>query len=186
MNKPYKYSHSASWFLIFHHNSTGGYFDETNWLWFNTEHRYSALGTLEKYRINGKLEFLLEYPQFEGFNRFKQTSNQKVSKTIEGYKPIHLSWTTNSFGGLALSDYKGAFIDGSPGNLNGWFYAIAARNSWNGNIPGPYEKDQGFYQTTEVNLWIRVPLLCTNILYKRYNNHLISISLLIIGLLYKN
>ena len=178
----YKYAHRANWFLIFHHSSKNSeYFDETNWLMFNSENRYSALGTLEKYKISGKFEFLLEYPQLEGYNRFKQTSNPTVSDKIEGYQPIHLSWTSYSFGGLALSSNTGfTFIDGSPGT-DGWFYAIASKVPWVGDyIPGAFDKGYDGCNTTEVNLFVRVPIVCSAISYRKNYILCVSLSLLII------
>ena len=125
---------------------------------------------------------MLEYPQLESFNRFKQTSNPTISSTCEGYTHIHISWTDNDFGGLALSENSGmTFIDGSPGNGNGWHYSIGLKKAWYTWIPGPYNEFQSNYEIIEVNLWVRVPILCTKVLYKRYNNHMISVYLLIIA-----
>ena len=158
VNSLYKYAYHANWFLIFHHNSDGGYFSNGELLMYYSDDKYSALGSLEKYRRNGFFEFLLEYPELEGYNRFVQTSNPTQTRKISGYQKRHLSWEVNNFGGLALSSDTGStFIDGSPGNGNGWHYAIGSYSKWGfGHIPGPYGSDSSYVDLKEVNLWIRI------------------------------
>ena len=171
----YKSAYHANWFLIFHHNSNGGYFSSNELLMYYSEHKYSALETLEKYRINGYFEFLLEYPQLDGYNRFIQKSNPTKTASIEGYRKKHLSWELHDFGGLALSsDPSCTYIDGSPGNGNDWFYSIGLYNKWDyGDIPGPYNKGEGDYYLHEVNLWIRIYNL--NSCKPNHRNHINSL-----------
>ena len=154
----YKHAYHANWFLIFHHNSAGGYFSNNELLMYYSDHKYSALGSLEKYRINGFFEFLLEYPELDGYSRFIQISNPTQTKSIEGYKKKHLSWETRGFGGLALSsDTSYTYIDGTPGNAINWHYAIGSYTKWtDGYIPGPFYVGEGKIDLQEVNLWIRI------------------------------
>ena len=171
-----KNAHRASWFLIFHHNSAGGYFSTSEQLSTCSTHKYSALGILEKFRINGEFEFLLEYPQIEGFNRFKQTSNPTKSSKVTGFVKKHLSWESCSFAGLALSSSSSTFIDGSP-NADTWYYAIALYSKWGGgDIPGPFSEG---VTITEVNLWVRVLLTITSLSLKKrsFNSYLMILLL---------
>lgn len=158
----YKHAHGANWFLIFHHNLLGKYFASSEYLFANSEHKYSALGMLEKFRINGEFEFLLEYPQTTGYNRFKQTSNPATTNDrVDNYVKKHISWDYHGFAGLALSSSSSTFIDGSPG-ITSWFYAIGQNSAWCcGNIPGPFYQEEESILIDEVNLWVRMPYLRT-------------------------
>ena len=174
----YKREHDADWFLVFHHNSAGGYFSPSDELFSSTEHKYSRLGKLEKYRIHGEFEFLLEYPELKGYNRFKQTSNPTKFSTVSDFSIVNLSWKKYGFAGLAISTSKDwTFIDGSP-NDNDWFYAIASRKKWiHGDIPGPVYSDEGNPPIHEVNLWVRVPSFFSPMSCKKSNLHVSLFSL---------
>ena len=136
-------SDGSVWARIFHHLPESG----TNLFAANENTnvrepgKFSLLYLLssDTFKQNNNYEFLLEYPQnLPGqYNRWKQTSNPTTSSTVSGYSPIHIDWTSNSWGGLMLSSTTGGntFIKGST--TSSWFYAIGCRNSRNGSIPGP-------------------------------------------------
>ena len=150
-----KFAFNAEWVLIFFHNSTGGvYFsDFEEALEANSAQKYSILGEIsDKDRINGFYEFLLEYPELTGYNRWRQrrSPTHEVDSTwpSKGYTPINISWTDQAFGGLVRSSSStNCFVEGSVGHVN-WYYTIGAyiENGYMPNcdskkdcIPGPGE-----------------------------------------------
>ena len=117
---------------------------------------YSLLYLLNSDKLknsDGKYEFLLEYPDDDPghYNRWKQSSNPCTSTTVSGYEAIHIDWTSNSRGGMLLnSGSETTFLKGST--TSAWFYAIGARTSWSGGIPG-YSASKS---CTNVNLYVRI------------------------------
>ena len=101
-----------------------------------------------------KYEFLLEYPEISGFNRWKQTSNPLKSKTVSGfeYNPSEIAWS-NLFDGLAKYS-SSAFLAGCP-NEGWWHFAIGAYSNFTAadTFPGPV---LGSFYVKEVRLWIRI------------------------------
>ena len=103
----------AKWLKIFYHNSKNcEYFkdeEEAKYL-VSDENRFSILKLIpyvNRYEKN-KYEFLLEYPEKGGFNRWKQTSNPIITTDVEGleYNASDVKWPIG-FDGLAK--FKGTY-----------------------------------------------------------------------------
>ena len=165
----FKYKFSAAWQLIFFHNSTTGlFFDETKIQSIDDDHRYSIMGSInEKYKRNGYFEYLIEYPEVPGYNRWKQQksiADTEVSDnaTDIGFKPIHIDFHNREtpFEGLSKSNTRYTIYDGSPAkgaSNSGFWFSIGATGKYNqkNQFPGPY------YGTVEDGvtlcyLWIKV------------------------------
>ena len=164
----YKEASNRRWILVFYHNFSSDkdlFKNKTEALLTNQENKFSILGKIKpSFRINGRYEFLLEYPGIEGyFNHWSQTKNPVNAKPNEenGYKPINVSWEGLSWHGLSLSSSEGTLIDGSPYS-GGWFYSIGLMKNWFNMIPSFVdfpslpEKEKEKYRTTQVKLWIRI------------------------------
>lgn len=155
---PVKEFDGAIWLRVFHHNNLNG-----TVLWdslsqvsidggYDELHKQTLLYTLNNYKNkSGSFEFLLEYSDNAGYNRWIQTSNPvTTSEKVTGYKAIHIDWNQNEWNGLAKSNSGSTLIDGSIGSSK-WYYAIGAiKNSENGiysnnSIFGGY-----------VDLWVRI------------------------------
>ena len=161
-----KVQDGAVWKKVFYHNSrngtvlwTGG---DAEALSSNTADKYSILGQLEDYRnSSGQLEFLLEYPEMTGYNRWLQTSNPATSSPhiVTGYTPVGTpTWTTQSWAGLARTmNSANSFIDGNTalgtGTTN-WYYSLGCRISWPTTAPYGIPGPNGTVQ--EVELWVRI------------------------------
>lgn len=154
---PVKEFEGAIWLRVFHHNNLNG-----TVLWdaaaqvldkeVDELHKQSILYNLDNYKnINGNFEFLLEYSNIEGYNRWTQTSNPvKTKESVLGYSAISISWNQNNWKGLAKSDSIYTAIDGSVGSSK-WYYAIGAIK----------EVDSGIYANDKitgeiVDLWVRI------------------------------
>ena len=164
--------------LVFYHNATGGHLfsNESEAIHTDSFQKYSVLDKINTdFLINGKYEFLLEYPGINGYNRWRQSLNplhdiEQNGCQAKGYEPIQVQWTVKSFGGLVRSSQvANNLIDGSAGVLDHWWYSIGnyVGNSWSyANCPpnggcfgGPGEK--AYIQ----HLWIRINEKSTNICY---------------------
>ena len=168
---PIKSFGGARWARIFYHNNRNGSVLFTSLAECKntqTTDKYSRLGILDSgdtYKINGKYEFLLQYPiDYPGlYNRWRQTNapqNEFVARSetggqVTGYEAVHIDWTDNYWGGLERSDtsatsYSPTWLDGSVGR-DSWFYAIGSSSAYGHGIPS--------YDSTAsvVELWIRIP-----------------------------
>ncbi|MNS98863.1 hypothetical protein D3C72_1332440 [compost metagenome] len=146
----------AQWKQVFYHNiSKSGnlYFNTSNQLDNNQQFRYSKLGELENYRgSDGKFEFLLEIPDYDGYNRWKQTSNPVTTlESITGYSPINISFSANGWNGLAKSNSGACLIDGNV-NSGNWFYGISQYAVWYGGIPA----NLSGVGVNSLKLWVRI------------------------------
>ena len=153
-----KSAYSANWTRIFYHNNKAGTVifgsDKKELYRCNTADKKSDLWALERFRDkDGNFELLLEYEGIDGYNRWKQTSNFVETTAITGYTAVACSWTSNGWGGLALSQDGGStWIDGSPNSgASSWWYAIGCKTGYNGGIPGP----NGTIATAGVSIWVR-------------------------------
>ena len=164
--KFYKLERNAIWLLLFHHDVTIGDFfyshEEGKRCLNYTGGKYSILYTLNKeYRINGKFEFLLEYPEINKSNQWRQSNNPLhqpliYNKNVTGYTPIDIQMTDNAWCGL----YYHASSALLAGSYDGrWHYAIGATNKeFFPCFPGPGTSSK------IVSLWVRVrgePNKCT-------------------------
>lgn len=150
---PVKEFDDATWLRVFHHNNLGG-----KELWdaisqaensYDVLHRQSILSYLDNYKGKDGFEFLLEYSDLNGYNRWIQSTNPLKSADVRGYEVVSITWNASNWRGLAKSTSGKALLDGSPGN--NWFYAIGATTNFNGGIPGP-----GQAVTGSVDLWVRI------------------------------
>ena len=145
--------------LLLHHNCTGSVFfkDKNEAKKSFNESKYSVLYLLSYFRSLTDFEFLLEYPDINKVNHWKQRDNPLfVSKAgatkASGYEPINIQMEDNNWGGLLLSTRSETLIDGSIGS-GYWFYAIGQVNDQYGTSPGYLAGSTG--STTVVNLWIK-------------------------------
>ena len=185
MNYHFKSQHNSTWILVFSHDAL-----KPN-PWFNSETvllsdfpqngQYSLLSNLESFRYHGYFEFLLEYPEITGFNRWTQSSNPVLSSNVIDYHPVgKLSWDEFSWGGLALSSNPPfSLIDGTPSD-NSWFYAIGQFKSWEiGILAGPTQSAQ----ISKVKLWCRIEPFSNE---HRHQWHLLKSSFLFLFLFLQN
>ena len=154
-----KKQYGAAWVLVFlHDSSTGLYYSNTEVLSTSSQYKYSILNYLEDFKYQGVWEFLLEYPELQGYNRWNQSSNPTKSTSVTDYNPIHITWDINDWNGLALSSTSNTFIDGSP-TSNSFFYSIGLYRQWRESIPGPYNITDDEYEAIhKVLLWARISL----------------------------
>jgi len=161
----YKKELGVDWVLLLKHDSTGGVMfsslDEAKFC--DLPKKYSIIGCISNFsRINGKFEFLLEYPGISGYNRWKQTNfplwEPDNNTAAIGFEAISLTWTDNNFGGLFRSTLTETLFDGSIGN-GYWYYAVGVVTNWWSSsfcsppgdcFPGPITTTQS------VELWMRV------------------------------
>lgn len=138
---PVKKAYGCTWIRVFHHNSSGGlksnmFTNETEAAKVDLPNKQSVLGYLDTITIKSpatKYEFLLEYPEVSGYNRWYQSANPWTTtiangtgnETAPGYRAIQISWNTNYWGGLTKSTSSATAINGSVGSSN-WFFAIGA------------------------------------------------------------
>ena len=140
-----------------------------------TADKYSRLNLLtgNTYKIDGKYEFMLCYPNESGttYNRWKQTNapqDEFVTQTstgdgaATGYEAVHIDWNTNYWGGLTRQNSDAStvptntYLSGSVGHAN-WYYAIASFGVYNRGIPAANALVESTYGGVE--LWIRVGTL---------------------------
>ena len=142
-----KEAYGAKWLKIFYHNSGNeSFFDKSNVKYkIDDPNRYSLLKLIPFIRrYDEKYEFMIEYPELKGFNRWSQTKNplevrSPISNKDLGYHPIQITWKGDTFSGLALSNIPNwTFLDGSA-NRTCWHFAIGAHYSYmEANLfPGP-------------------------------------------------
>ena len=152
------------WALIFHHNSTHGYFTKNNVLNHYSTHLFSVLSKIDdSFKVDGNFEFLLKYPELSDYAQWTQTENPIYAQpnTSNGYKPKHYDWNYEfTLSGLSLSSSTHcSLLDGSP-FLDSWFFGIGAYGNClveggDGAIPGPGWTFNGKYLHV-VNLYIKV------------------------------
>ena len=148
---------SNYWFLIFHHDITKGNFKDENEAKFCPRHsgKFSVLSRLDELmKYDEYFEFLLTYPQFDGYIHWRQKENP--TKT---YGPIECdfiddTWKSEfTFKGLSLSDFGSSFLEGQYDSKNLWFYAIGQYGG--SRIAGPWWSIND-KNITEVNLYLKV------------------------------
>lgn len=156
-----KIKNSKAWLKIFRHKLDSvnpQYFDTRDPEYNLEKNTFSILKLISnRFRIDGKFEFLLEYSNLNGYNQWKQTLNpleeiEELGKSVLGYEDVSISWNQNSWGGLVRSTSTVTLLDGSVGE-GSYFYAIGLKDVWSnyGSIP-----TYGSTNTDEVNLWVRV------------------------------
>ena len=157
-----KYQYECTWLKIFYHKSTGGvFFKNFSQSMFSLDpNLYSIFSFLDdRFKINGKFEFLLEYPELSGYNRWRQAllpwNNDEITgNAAEGYENVYNTWSGSYWGGLVKSNHGcgvHTLIDGSAGTIY-WHYAIGCTSTYySPQYPGP-----DGYLVVECCLWIRL------------------------------
>lgn len=159
---PIKEQYGATWLRIFHQNSKSGtvvFTSDSEVLNTDTQDKQSVLDKIDVFKGNDdKFEFLLEYPQLSGYNRWKQSekpqdeniANGNTDATATGYEAISISWSDNYWGGLTLSTSSSTYIDGSVGS-GYWCYAIGTKVPYQTGMPSSNSSVSG-----SVDLWVRI------------------------------
>ena len=192
-----KYFHGAFWLKIFYHNmsTSVGFFNEEEALLCETSMKYSLLQDLDDtYKINGKFEFLLEYPELGEYNRWKQLNNPLLeiedgAQFVKGYEDVHIGVPSQYCGGLARCKgevAKQSLLNGSPKitDIMDWTYSIGMYNgvTWNGFTKLP--ANGGDREFNEVYLWSRIPHCKFS--YAYHQNQLLHTKILLITRLFAN
>lgn len=146
------FRHANTTTVLFSNANSGAEVDRVN-VTSPTSDKYSLIGDMEIFKLSdGKYELMLEYAEnLPGkYNRWKQTSTfWKNSENTEGYEPIDISWTVNSWNGFSLSNSTSSTkYDGCKGGS--WWYAIGAYARHGGKIPGTD------VSVDSVEVWIRL------------------------------
>ena len=172
----YKNAYGVSWLKLFYHhmeNIEEAFDNIEDATYIIGTNQYSILSEVQKWPHSGPYEFLLEYPEHKGFNRWKQTNfplnevDYEQYPLAKGYENVSISWTDYSWGGLLKSNDGCSLLEGSIGTFN-WFYAIGTKKNCAQygieDFPGP-----GTHVHT-VYLWMKVPRvnLETNYAYIRF------------------
>lgn len=106
---------------------------------------------------NGQYEFILEYPEWQNWNRWKQTSSP-LANTITGYSAVKTTWSKSGFWGISISSSPSAtYLD--CGGSNNWWYAICSFENYNNGIPGPEISANDTITKYFTYLYVRVPSL---------------------------
>ena len=159
-----KFQYDELWLLIHHHDSEfGGLFNDENEARFClNESKFSILSELRKLpKIDGKYEFLLEYPRDypDQYNRWNQSYNPLYDEIEDynseqyavGYEKIHIGLSGTTFSGLKHRK-NSALLSGNCIN-NNWHYAIGAYDKqYINSFPGPL----GDPLVSEVYLWVKI------------------------------
>lgn len=142
-NYPVEEDSNGKWVKIFHHYNANGtilFANDSEAALTNegnqSANKFSIFSRLENFRrTDNKLKFKINYPEItNGYNIWYQTSNPN-NESIAGYEPILINQPNNYFGGIAVSG-SDTWLDCSPTNGT-WYFAVGAKNSWSGAIPGP-------------------------------------------------
>ena len=166
--KIYKLERNSIWLLLFHHDVTIGEFfysrAESKKCFNYTKGKYSILYTLNnEYRINEKFEFLLEYPEINKSNQWRQSNNPLHqtfvgNENVTGYEPINIQLSESHWHGLHKVNNEQVTL--LAGSYNGdWFYSIGTvSKEFSPCFPGPGTKSK------IVSLWVKIrgePNKCT-------------------------
>ena len=169
-----KYEHrtfaGCEWLKVFYQKKTGnkGFDNIEDALLCNEEDRYSILSELnESLKLsNNKYEFILEYPEINLYNRWRQTNNpideyEATGKaTVDGFYSIHLGAYKSNWGGLARSNGTDrALLNGTPDTIgnNDWWFAVGVKTGafyYKNTIIMPAHN----VGVTILYLWVRVPI----------------------------
>ena len=162
---------NVQWLKIFHHDCTKREFFQRGspeLLNINTKNRYSLLYIInEKFKIDGKYEFLLEYPEANKHNHWRQ-SNNPLNETdkygdgvrshynASGYEDVNIQMRQHNWGGLVRGNSDDSLLEGSLGSVE-WFYAIGQANSnWYSSSLAGFKYPNNMDNIHVVYLWIGV------------------------------
>ena len=120
----FKTFEDVQWLKIFHHDCSEGEFfnpESPELLNVHTKNRFSILYVINnRFKINDKYEFLLEYPEENKYNHWRQSFNpldvtdQYVNGVtthyyVDGYENITVQMKSANWGGLVRSNNKKHF-----------------------------------------------------------------------------
>ena len=162
----FKYFENVQWLKLFYHRPGSNkevFTSEEEFLSVDTDQKYSILYILNsKFKIKGKYEFLLYYPDTDEYNWWRQTLIPYKDIEVEGvheakgYEPVVIQLDDNGWNGLVNSTIKDynrkvicSYVDGSVG-YSEWFYSIGMKCD-SELVPGGYSE-----WDSEVYLYIRV------------------------------
>ena len=150
---PIKQFDGATWLRLFHHNvKKNVYWDSIAQSMidggYDSLYKQSILYSLASFKNkNNEYEFLLEYSDLGGYNRWIQSSNPiEATENVAGYKAIKTTWNADSWYGLATSSSGNAKLDGTKGN--NYYYGIG--------LLKPYPVYSKIYSKESTDLWVRV------------------------------
>ena len=158
--KIYKLERNSIWLLLFHHDVTIGdfFYSHADALkCFNyTGGKYSIIYSLNNnYKINDKFEFLLEYPEINKSNRWRQSINPLYQsmirgKNVTGYEPVDIQMSGRNWSGLYKVNSEQVTLLAASCNGN-WFFSIGTVNKqFFPYFPGPD------FNSKIVSLWVRI------------------------------
>ena len=179
---PIEVKSNDTWVLVFRHNSSNKDFfrNEKEALFSAKKNKYSLLGRIDdNFMIDGRYEFILEYPQINKFYHWTQTKNPIKAGPYDdiGFEPKSIDY--GDLTGLARCSNSKAFLDGNVGHEY-WYFAIGAYSSYNSMrcFPGPYNGNETFCFNS-VSLYMKVNetkylerLLSYNLCSRRNNGRL--------------
>ena len=160
-----KTQYGASWVKLFYHhfdNYEDAFEKAEDALDVYNEKQYSIILEASKWPHDGPYEFLLQYPDLVGYNRWSQTNfplnetdSTSSKSTVEGFSNISCTWTNANWGGLQRANNIYTLLEGSIGHVD-WFYSIGIRRNisavWGIRcLPGPLSCVYNIY------LWMRIP-----------------------------
>ena len=165
----FAYFKKAYWLKIFFHNMTqyDPFQSESEALNCNTENKFSILGNLSDSLKSGeKFVFLLDYPELNAYNTWKQTNNpineqENGQKEALGFVPLHTGAPRSNWGGLVYSAIhpntgnRRSLLNGTPNQNDDWFFAIATYGgTWGINYTSIPSNSR---PVNIVSLWVRFP-----------------------------
>ena len=171
-------------FLLIHHFQikNSNYFSSEEELLFNiNENKFSIFGCLsDKFQINNRFIFLLEYPEHNCHYYFSQNTNPLNTVTDQNIDMQSLDDETCkgsvSFIGLTRTNTNyPSFLDGSRTSSNQrWYFPIGQKGAWNGAHQMPAFDREQRTKITCVDLWVEIgDMSIINRLFRYYTckNH---------------
>ena len=153
-----KIEREALWKLVFYHdlNKATYFSNKEDAKECNEEGRYSTLKSISSiYKIKGKYEFLLEYPEINKSNQWRQSLNpfhqsSDGTNNATGYEDINVQMNDKYWGGLFRKNGDACLLVGSRNGF--WHFAIGVHSEeYKPYFPGPSTNSK------IVKLWIRMP-----------------------------
>ena len=189
----YRILNESVWILVMRHNCENGTKFANNEALYSTKdlNKYSIISKLDakKMKINGKFEFMAEYPKYhEGYNHWRQTNNpifeEDTTTNVTGFEPIHTDIQSTIWCGLAKSSTAVTLLDGTRTKGN-WNYAFGANSLLGGYIPT--YRNEG---TKDLFLWLKLPSISSlstlGSTIRCTNNHLMFHVAMLITFIVKN
>ena len=165
----FKFFKRRLWLNLFSHDCMDGknnFENKSEALSCNKEGKYSILSELnQSFKIKGKYEFLLEYPELKIYNIWRQT-NRPIDEPeignsyVEGFQPLTTLAPYHRWGGLCLTNDTSPYslLNGTPISVGngGYFFAIGLykTSSWNHGLIPTNDKP-----VSVVKLWVKFPVL---------------------------